>query len=97
MPSVYACVCVCVCVCFCWRVCKHCECPELGFVCILTCLSVDGCRQLELLRLYREGKKATVVSKTLAAAVTTDVHMYPSFGRPVFAECEVSECVLWRL
>jgi hypothetical protein len=47
------------------------------------------CRRLELLNLYREGRKPALVSKIVSDSVTLDYHIYPSFGRAVFMEFKV--------
>lgn len=51
--------------------------------------SLCACRRLELLKLYREGRKPALVSKIVSDSVTLDYHVYPSFGRAVFMEFKV--------
>ena len=46
-------------------------------------------REVEKLKLYREGKKREVVSKVLRESITSEYHIYPSLGRTVFMEVTV--------
>jgi hypothetical protein len=44
-----------------------------------------------MLKLYREGKKREVVGRVLRESITSDYHIYPSFGRTVFVELLVRD------
>jgi hypothetical protein len=41
------------------------------------------------MKVYREGKKRDVVGRVLRESITSDYHIYPSFGRTIFMELTV--------
>ena len=45
--------------------------------------------ELQLLRLYREGKKKDLIARMMRESITRDYHIHPSFGRTVFMEFTV--------
>ena len=80
----------------------HCPCPLLPAHPLLTPSSPLPAprsppppREVKILSLYREGKKREVVGRVLRESITSDYHIYPSFGRTIFVELAVRVDTDW--